>query len=71
MGSILREKKQMEGYRAMCCEWRPLKDVFKDNVFYSLCLPQRPSVYCCVCWQCDCIEGCPLLHHRRNVWLLQ
>ncbi|OAO13690.1 Ufm1-specific protease [Blastocystis sp. ATCC 50177/Nand II] len=42
---LLREKKQMEGYRAMCCEWRSLKDVFKDNVFYSLCLPQRPSVY--------------------------
>ena len=46
---LLREKKQMEGYRAMCCEWRSLKAVFKANVFYSLCLPQRPSVYWPVC----------------------
>lgn len=42
---MLKEKKQMEGYKAMCCGWRTLKEVFKDNVFYSLCLPQRPSVF--------------------------
>ena len=42
---MLKAKKQMEGYKAMCCGWRTLKEVFKDNVFYSLCLPQRPSVF--------------------------
>lgn len=46
---ITKNKQQMEGYRAMCCGWRTVKEIFNDKDFYRLCLPQRPHVYCFVC----------------------
>lgn len=35
----------MEGYKAMCCGWRTIRDIFHEKDYYRICLPQRPSVY--------------------------
>lgn len=41
--SITGKISQMIGYKAKACGWRD-KSLFLPNVFYSLCLPQRPEL---------------------------
>lgn len=42
---LIQNKQQMEGYKAMCCGWRTIRDIFHEKDYYRICLPQRPSVY--------------------------